>query len=168
MASSPCVMPDTTLTKSELPTKNNMTDSMPSPPTLRKYTDRQGHPHLNINRARWEIEESFRIMKTQMRARPVYHRTDRAIRAHFALCFVALFLYRVLEHRLDSAFTTDQILAALRTMDALQIPSEGFIPTFTRTDLTDKLFEISGFRLDTEITTLKKLKSVIAMTKKPI
>ena len=141
---------------------------------LEEYTDCQGHLHhtiadiININRARWEIEESFRIMKTQMRARPVYHRTDRAVRAHFALCFVALFIYRVLEHRLNSSFTTDRILDALRTMDALQIPSEGFIPTFTRTGLTDKLFEISGFRLDTEIVTLKKLKSIIAMTRKPI
>ena len=141
---------------------------------LEEYTDKLGHTHhtipdiLNINRARWEIEESFRIMKTQMRARPVYHRTDRAIRAHFALCFVALFIYRVLEHRLDSNFTTDQILDSLRTMNALQVPSEGFIPTFRRTDLTDKLFEISGFRLDTEIIMLKKLKSIIAMTRKPI
>lgn len=126
---------------------------------LEEYTDKLGHTHhtiadiLNINRARWEIEESFRIMKTQMRARPVYHRTDRAIRAHFALCFVALFIYRVLEHRLESAYTTDRILDSLRTMNALQVPSEGYIPTFRRTDLTDKLFEISGFRLDTEVTT---------------
>ena len=141
---------------------------------LVEHTDKLGHPRhtiadiLNINRARWEIEESFRIMKTQMRARPVYHRTDRAIRAHFALCFIALFIYRVLEHRLDSAFTTDQILGTLRTMDALQVPSEGYIPVFRRTDLTDKLFEISGFRLDTEIIMLKTLKSIIAMTRKPI
>lgn len=141
---------------------------------LEEYTDKLGRTHhtiadiININRARWEIEESFRIMKTHMRARPVYHRTDCAIRAHFALCFVALFIYRVLEHRLDSAFTTDQILDSIRTMNALQIPSEGYVPTFKRTDLTDKLFEISGFRLDTEIIMLKKLKSIIAMTRKPV
>lgn len=138
---------------------------------LEEYTDRLGRTHhtiidlLNINRARWEIEESFRIMKTQMRARPVYHRTDRAIKGHFAICFIALFLYRVLEHRLGEAFTTDIILSTLRGMNALHIQSEGFIPTFKRTDLTDKLFEISGFRLDTEIIMLKKLKSVISKTK---
>lgn len=121
---------------------------------------------LKINRARWEIEESFRIMKTQMRARPVYHRTDRAVKGHFAICFLALFLYRVLEHRLGEAYTTDNILSTLRGMNALHIQSEGFIPTFRRTDLTDKLFEISGFRLDTEIVTLKRVKSIIAkMTK---
>lgn len=141
---------------------------------LEEHTDKLGRTHhtiadiININRARWEIEESFRIMKTQMRARPVYHRTDCSIRAHFALCFVALFIYRVLEQRLSSAYTTDQILGSLRLMDALQVPSEGYIPTFKRTDITDKLFEISGFRLDTEIIALKKLKSIIAMTRKPI
>lgn len=141
---------------------------------LEEYTDRLGRTHhtiadlLKINRARWEIEESFRIMKTQMRARPVYHRTDRAIKGHFAICFVALFLYRVLEHRLGETFTTDNILSTLRGMNALHIPSEGYIPTFKRTDLTDKLFEISGFRLDTEIIMLKRLKSIIAMTKKPV
>lgn len=141
---------------------------------LEEHTDKLGRTHhtiadiININRARWEIEESFRIMKTQMRARPVYHRTDCSIRAHFALCFVALFIYRVLEQRLSSAYTTDQILSSLRSMDALQVPSEGYIPTFKRTDITDKLFEISGFRLDTEIIALKKLKSIIAMTRKPI
>lgn len=139
---------------------------------LEEYTDKLGNRHhtipdlLKINRARWEIEESFRIMKTQMKARPVYHRTDKAIKAHFAICFIALFLYRVLEHRLGEQFTTDRIMSTLRDMNALHIQSEGFIPTFKRTDLTDKLFETSGFWLDTEIIMLKKLKSIIALTRR--
>lgn len=141
---------------------------------LEEYTDKLGNRHhtisdlLKINRARWEIEESFRIMKTQMKARPVYLQNDKAIKAHFATCFIALFLYRVLEHRLGQQFTTDQILSTLRGMNALHIQSEGYIPSFTRTDLTDKLFEISGFRLDTEIIMLKKLKSILASTKAPV
>lgn len=141
---------------------------------LEEHADKFGNRHhtisdlLKINRARWEIEESFRIMKTQMKARPVYHRTDKAIKAHFATCFIALFLYRVMEHRLGERFSTDQIMSTLRDMNALHIQSEGYIPTFKRTDLTDKLFEISGFRLDTEIIQLKKLKSIIATTKASI
>ncbi len=83
----------------------------------------------------------------------------------FSTCFVALFIYRVLEHRLSSEYTTDQILDTLKDMNALHTPSEGFIPTFKRTELTDKLFEISGFRLDTEIIMFKRLKSIIAQTK---
>lgn len=134
---------------------------------LEEYTDKLGKTHhtikdlLNINRARWEIEESFRIMKTQMKARPVYLQNDKAIKAHFALCFVSLFVYRVLEHRLGPPYTTDQIINTLRQMNALHIQSEGFIPTYTRTELTDKMFDISGFRLDNEIIMLKKVKSII-------
>lgn len=138
---------------------------------LEKYVDKNGKPRhtireiLDINRARWEIEESFRIMKLQMKARPVYHRDDKAVRAHFALCFLSLFILRVLEHRMPGV-TTDTLLESLRSMDALKVEGEGYVPTFTRTDVTDKLFEVSGFRLDTQIILLKKLKSINAMTRK--
>lgn len=138
---------------------------------LEKYEDRNGKMRhtiseiLDINRARWEIEESFRIMKLQMKARPVYHRNDKAVIAHFTLCFLSLFVLRVLEHRMPGE-TTDTLLEALRTMDALKVEGEGYVPTFTRTDTTDRLFEISGFRLDTQIIMLKKLKSFNAMTRK--
>lgn len=138
---------------------------------LEETVDKQGNRHhtiahlLEINRARWEIEESFRIMKTQMKARPVFLQNDLSVRAHFALCFVSLFVYRILEHKLHSRFTIDQIINTLRGMNALMVPSEGYIPTFKRTDITDKMFEISGFRLDTEIIMLKKLKSILALTK---
>ena len=138
---------------------------------LEKYEDRNGKMRhtireiLDINRARWEIEESFRIMKLQMKARPVYLRNDKAVKAHFALCFLSLFVLRVLEHRMPGV-TTDTLLESLRTMDALKVDGEGYIPTFTRTQTTDGLFEISGFRLDTQIIMLKKLKSINAMTRK--
>ena len=100
-----------------------------------------------------------------MKARPVYVQTDLAIKAHFALCFVSLFVYRILEKKLHSCFTTDSIINTLRDMNALLVQSEGYIPTFKRTDITDKMFEISGFRLDTEILTLKKVKSILSLTK---
>lgn len=137
---------------------------------LEKYEDKHGKSRhtiaeiLEINRARWEIEESFRIMKLQMKARPVYLQNDKAIKAHFALCFLSLFILRVLEHRLPGV-STDSLLESLRTMDALKVDGEGYIPTFTRTDITDTMFDISGFRLDTQIIMLKKLKSINALTK---
>lgn len=137
---------------------------------LEKYEDSHGKWRhtiaeiLEINHARWEIEESFRIMKFQMKARPVYLQNDKAIKAHFALCFLSLFILRVLEHRMPGV-TTDTILESLRSMDALKVDNEGYIPTFTRTDITDKMCEISGFRLDPQIIMLKKLKSINAKTR---
>lgn len=138
---------------------------------LEQYRDKRGKMRhsipeiLEINRARWEIEESFRIMKLQMKARPVYHHNDKAVKAHFALCFLSLFILRVLEHRMPG-HTTDNLLEALREMNALKMEGEGYCPTFTRNDTTDALFEQAGFRLDTQIVMLKKLKSINAMTKK--
>lgn len=137
---------------------------------LEKHEDKNGKVRhsiaeiLDINRARWEIEESFRIMKLQMKARPVYHHNDKAVKAHFALCFISLFILRVLEHRMPGC-STDTLLNALRTMDALKVDGEGFVPTFTRTSVTDRLFELSEFRLDTQIIMLKKLKSINAQTR---
>lgn len=138
---------------------------------LEKYEDKNGRMRhsireiLDINRARWEIEESFRIMKLQMKARPVFLQNDKCVKAHFALCFLSLFVLRVLEHRMPGV-STDTLLESIRTMDALKVDGEGYIPTFTRTQTTDRLFEISGFRLDTQIVMLKKLKSINAMTRK--
>ena len=54
-----------------------------------------------INRGRWEIEESFRIMKSEFEARPVYLQRDDRIKAHFLTCFIALLIYRILEKKLD-------------------------------------------------------------------
>ena len=55
---------------------------------------------IRINRKRWEIEECFRIMKTEFKARPVYLRREDRIKAHFITCYIALFVFRLLEKKL--------------------------------------------------------------------
>lgn len=57
---------------------------------------------LKINRQRWEIEENFRIMKTDLEARPVYVRREDRIKAHFLVCFISLLIYRLLEKKAAS------------------------------------------------------------------
>ena len=53
---------------------------------------------IKINHKRWEIEESFRIMKSEFNARPVFHSNEEAIKAHFLICFLALTIYRYLDN----------------------------------------------------------------------
>jgi len=48
----------------------------------------------------WQVEESFRITKYDLRVRPVFHWSAKRIRAHIAICFVAFALIRFLQHRL--------------------------------------------------------------------
>ena len=119
-----------------------------------------------VNKKRWEIEECFRIMKTEFKARPVYLQKEDRIKAHFLTCFLSLIIYRYLEKKLSESFTCEAIIQTLREMN-LVTPGEklGYMPAYTRTDLTDKLHETSGFRTDYEITTEMSMKKIIAKTK---
>ena len=119
-----------------------------------------------INHSRWEIEECFRIMKTDFKSRPAYVRTDSRIQAHFMTCFLSLILFRYLEKALDYQYTCEEILTALREMNFLIIAGEGYIPTYTRTNLTDSLHEAFGFRTDYEIVSQKQMKKIFRDTKK--
>ena len=118
-----------------------------------------------INRGRWEIEESFRIMKSEFEARPVYLQRDDRIKAHFLTCFIALLIYRILEKKLGEEYTCEEIIKCLREMDMRKIGNSGYIPVYTRTKLTDALHEYSGFRTDYEITTPKSMAGIIRRTK---
>ena len=104
-----------------------------------------------VNHRRWEIEECFRIMKEELRARPVYLSRDDRIKAHFIICFLALVVYRYLERKLDNRFSVDRIITTLKDMNFFSASAEGYIPTYTRTDLTDALHEAFSFRTDYQI-----------------
>lgn len=121
---------------------------------------------IKVNQRRWEIEESFRIMKSEFRARPVYLSRDDRIQAHFMTCYISLLIHRILEKKLNEEYTSNDIIETLRNMNLYKEISEGYIPTYTRTDLTDKLHEISGFRTDYEITIEKNMKKILKNIKK--
>lgn len=121
---------------------------------------------LKINHGRWEIEESFRIMKNDFLARPAYvSRSDR-IKAHFMTCFIALLVYRILERKLGNNYTCEEILSTLRDMRMTKAQDIGYTPSYTRTDLTDMLHETAGFRTDYEIIREKCMKGIIRKSKK--
>jgi len=118
-----------------------------------------------VNKRRWEIEESFRIMKTEFKARPVYLSREDRIKAHFTTCFLALVIYRYLEKALNEQYTVSQIVETLRTMSCIKKDND-YIPSYKRTILTDSLHEIFGFRTDYEILSEKNIKNIIKQTKK--
>lgn len=122
---------------------------------------------IRINKKRWEIEECFRIMKTEFKARPVFLQREDRIKAHFLTCFIALFVFRILEKKLEEKYTCEEIIRTLREMTMYR-PGEkmGYLPSYTRTDLTDALHEAAGFRTDYEILTDISMKKVIRDTKK--
>ena len=115
---------------------------------------------LKIVKGRWEIEESFRIMKSDFLARPINLSREDRIKAHFMTCFISLFIYRLLEKKLDYKYTTSQLLNTLRNMNVLESKGDGYIPEYVRTNLTDELHELFNFRTDYEINTYKDFKKI--------
>lgn len=120
---------------------------------------------IKVNQRRWEIEESFRIMKSEFKARPVYLSRDDRITAHFTTCFLSLVLLRFLEKRLGENYSSSQIINCLREMNFMESIGNGYIPTYTRTDLTDDLHDKFGFRTDYEIVTNNSLKKILKKIK---
>ena len=121
---------------------------------------------IKVNHRRWEIEESFRIMKSEFDARPVYLSREDRINAHFMTCFLALTIYRLLEKKIDCNFTSSNIIETIRNMNLLRNDNDNFLPAYTRTDLTDILHDKFGFRTDYEVITEKKLKKIFNQIKK--
>ena len=121
---------------------------------------------LKINRQRWEIEENFRIMKTDFEARPVYVRREDRIRAHFLICYISLLVYRLLEKKMGNRYTCNEILGTLRSMQVTLLSKEsGYIPSYKRTDLTDDLHKAFGFHTDYEFISKSAMRSIIKSTK---
>jgi len=118
-----------------------------------------------VSARRWEIEECFRIMKTELKARPAYLSREERIRAHFLTCFIALLVYRILEKKLGGTFTVSQILDTLKAMDFEEVKGEGYRPLYERSEITDALHEVFGFQTDFEIITNRDMKKIFKKTK---
>lgn len=121
---------------------------------------------IKVNHRRWEIEESFRIMKSEFEARPVYLKREDRIKAHFMICFLALTIYRYLEKKLDNKYTVCEIIDTLKQMNFLKEKEMYYSPEYTRTDLTDLIHEKFGFRTDYETIDYKDIQKILKQIKK--
>lgn len=115
---------------------------------------------LKVSEGRWQIEECFRIMKTDFSARPVYLQDENRIRAHFLICFLALLSYRMLEKKLDDKYTCEYILKTLKSMNFAEIEEQGYMPLYMREKITDDLHEVCGFRTDYQFITKSQMRTI--------
>ncbi len=121
---------------------------------------------IKINKRRWEIEESFRIMKSEFKARPVFLSREDRIKAHFTTCFLALVIFRYLEKRLNEQYTSSQIIETLKEYEFREFKGFGYVPIYTYTDIVENLHKVFNFDTSKEIIEHKNLKKIINQTKK--
>jgi len=121
---------------------------------------------LKISKNRWEIEENFRILKTDFESGNIHLSREDRITAHFLTCFISLLIYRILENKLDYKYTNNQIIEKLRDMEVLEEKGYGYYPAYVRNDLTDDLHELFSFRTDYEINTYEDFEKIFQCVKK--
>ena len=121
---------------------------------------------LKVSEGRWQIEECFRIMKTDFSARPVYLQDENRIQAHFLICFLALTIYRFLEKKMDLIYTCEELLETLKAINFAEIQEQGYIPLYKREAITDDLHEACGFRTDYQFITKSKMRTIQKKSKR--
>ena len=121
---------------------------------------------LKISKNRWEIEENFRILKSDFESGDIYLSREDRITAHFLTCFISLLVYRILENKLDYKYTNTEIIEKLREMEVFEEKSVGYSPAYVRNNLTDDLHNAFGFRTDYEIINYENYEKIFKQIKK--
>lgn len=121
---------------------------------------------LDIQSRRYKIEDCFRVLKTNFSSRPVYHRKENRIKAHFLICYTALLIYRLLEVKLDrnkTHFTTEQIIETLQNMNVVNCSDMYYQACYTGSDVLDSLEQLFDLKLSRKYyqpKTLNKFKKI--------
>lgn len=118
----------------------------------------------DIYKGLWEIEESFKIIKSEFKARPVFVKTPAHIEAHFLICFVALVIMRVLEHTIVEKHSVKQIRNALCNYSCSHIDQNYYLFDY-RDDILKTMENTFGFDLSKKIMSLAEIKKVLKYQK---
>ena len=114
----------------------------------------------DIYRGLWEIEESFKIIKSEFKARPVYLRTENHINAHFLICFVALLILRVLEYKLHKKYPVKQIRESLIRYSCSHLDQNYYLFDY-RDEILQSLERIFDLDLGNKIMTTAEIKKFL-------
>lgn len=118
---------------------------------------------FEINSQRYKIEDCFRVLKTNFDARPVYHRLDSRIKAHFLICYTALLIYRLLELKLKEKgyhYTINEILSSLKNMN-VSLNGYKYYSTYNHAEILDSLCDCLDIDLNAEYFESKYLKKIL-------
>ena len=120
---------------------------------------------IDMYRGLWRIEESFKITKSELEARPVYVWTNEHIEAHFLTCFVALTLSRILEMKLEHKYSAGRILESLSKASCSLIQQNYYMFDYFDEVLKD-IGDLMNIDFAKRVRTLGDIKQTLADTKK--
>ena len=125
---------------------------------------------IDCYRGLWRIEESFRVVKGEMDARPVCVSTEAHIRSHFLVCFLALLVMRLMQADVGRATgsrpSAGAVQEALSGVVGHRLDGNHWIFDY-RTDLTDALGEAAGIDLTRRVASKGRVREIMASVRKP-
>lgn len=121
---------------------------------------------IKVNSWRWEIEDCFRIGKSDLKMRPVFVRNENRIRAHLLICFIALLALKILHKQLNENFPVAQIRKTLAQMNLLQLEGFGYVPAFNNDTLAQEIQKNANIHIDTQIITPAKIRNNYRLARK--
>lgn len=122
------------------------------------------HQVIDTYRGLWKIEESFKITKTSLKARPVYLRHNDAIEAHFLTCFISLLVLRLLEIKTQQTFSTQKLISSLTKANVCHLQTNTYKALYYD-DVLKTIDLAIGTDLSKKYLTLAQIKKLIADTK---
>ena len=105
-----------------------------------------------------KIEETFKITKSELNARPVLVWTKEHIESHFLTCFVALVITRLLEKKLNSKYSIHKIINSLKEYNTINIEHDLCMQNYSDEIIDDlgKIFNIDFSRKYLTLSEIKK------------
>jgi transposase len=120
---------------------------------------------IEIYRGLWKIEESFKVTKSDLETRPVYLSREERIQAHFLICFVALTLARIIERRLDGAYSFSRVAESLCLVSCSRLEENWYVFDYAD-EVTKTIQEKMGIELNRKYLRLGDIRKILGDTKK--
>lgn len=112
----------------------------------------------------WRIEETFKVTKSELEARPVHVSREDHIEAHFLICFLALVIIRLLQKKLDNKYSAESILKGLSKTCCTKLDGNNYAATYND-DIVKEIGDVFGIDFRKKYRTLAEIKNIIAKTK---
>lgn len=120
---------------------------------------------IDIYRGLWRIEESFKITKSDLESRPVYLSREDRIQAHFLICFIALVIARILQHRVGNRYSVSKILESLGNVCCSHVQENCYLFDY-RDEVTDAIGEALNIDFNKKFMQLGEIKKILGDVKK--
>ncbi|MFC4284673.1 transposase, partial [Catenibacterium sp. GCM10023432] len=110
----------------------------------------------------WRIEESFRVMKSDLDARPVFLQKESTIKGHFLICYLAVLLERILQFKvLNNKYSTSDIMKFTRGFQVVRGETR-YINTTQSSDFIIDLAKITDLPLTNYFLTEREIKRIFS------